>query len=165
MTPDEILERITPAHAHRLFTELEARDPNLYAATLHTLAQQRKLRPVFLQRKPKPERHEWLRGILAKKVNAGVAAQVLQVWLVACHAPMLCAFLDALGIAHDEDGTLQDLPTAPAPEAIRAAVDQLLAAYSPEDVRVYLHAFQALDENGGWPSLGDLLASDASLKL
>ncbi|MEI9893822.1 MAG: hypothetical protein WDN28_07945 [Chthoniobacter sp.] len=81
------------------------------------------------------------------------------------HAKLLCDFLDGLGIAHDENGTIEAMPPAPTKEALIKAIDPPFRESTiPAVVAVYLHAFQALDENG-WPTLGELIAEDSRLQL
>ena len=164
LSPDEIFVRM-PAHvADELFGFLHEREKPLYKASIDTLAKQRKLRPVFVERKPRPERHAWMREMLGRKTNRDVAAHLLQIWLVGAHAKLLCDFLDHLGIAHDENGTIEQLPEAPAKAKLAETVTALVAAHDPGVVAVYLHAFQALDDQG-WPSLEELLGEDGRLKL
>ena len=74
-------------------------------------------------------------------------------------------FLDSLGIAHDEDGTVENLPESPPKEKLRATIDQLLINYPAEAVAVYLHAFHDMDSTVSWPPLGEVLAEDERLKL
>ena len=78
---------------------------------------------------------------------------------------MLCDFLDSLGIKHDEDGTVEQLPESPGPDDLRKAIDQLLMKYSPENVAVYLHAFHDMDSSVTWQPLGEVLGEDERLKL
>src|SRR5215217_5370348 len=152
LTPNEILSHMPAESAQQLFAYLMEKDKPLYKATIDSLAQQRKLRPVFVERKPRNERHVWMKEALGRKQNEGVAAHLLQIWLIGAHKELLCDFLDALGIAHDENGTIENLPDAPPREKLQAAVDTLLTKHDRGVVAVYLHAFQALDENG-WPTL------------
>ncbi len=162
--PYEIFTRMPAPIAEQLFGFLFENEKPLYKATIDTLAKQRKLRAIFIERKPRAERHAWMRDALGKKVNDGVAAQLLQIWLVGAHAALLCDFLDALGIAHDKNGTIEELPAAPEKEKLKTVVDEMLAKYDPGVVAVYLHAFQALDDDG-WPTLEDLLGEDERLRL
>ena len=163
-TPNEILSHMPAEAAQQLFAYLQEKDKPLYKASIDSLAQQRKLRPVFIERKPKLERHLWMKEALGRKQNEGVAAHLLQIWLIGAHKQLLCDFLDALGIAHDENGTIEELPPAPAKEAVASAVDTLLAKHDPTVVAIYLHAFQALDNNG-WPTLEEVLKEDERLRL
>ena len=77
---------------------------------------------------------------------------------------LLCDFLDALGIEHDEHGGIDNLPETPAPEKLHAAVETLLAKYPAEIVAVYLQSFQTMDI-AGWPALGEMLTADTRLHL
>ena len=163
-TPHEIFAHMPPAVADQLFSFLEKNEKPLYQTTLDTLAKQRKLRLIFVTRKPRPERHAWMRDVLGRAVNDAIAAHLLQIWLVGAHAKLLCDFLDGLGIAHDANGTIEALPPAPAKADLVQAIEPLLAKHDPAVVAVYLHAFQALDDQG-WDSLAELLGEDSRLKL
>ena len=160
----DVFARMPPEVAAQLFTFLHDKEKALYKATIDTLAKQRKLRPVFIERKPREERFAWLREALAKKQNENVGAQLLQIWFVGAQSKLLCDFLDALDIKHDENGTINDLPPAPEKKALRKAIDECLAKHDPKVVAVYLHAFQALDEKG-WSTLEELLVEDPRLHL
>ena len=163
-TSYDIFAQMPPAVTEQLFTFLAEKERPLYQKTLDTLAKQRKLRTVFVERKPRAERYAWMREALGRKVNETVGAHLLQIWLVGAQAKLLGDFLDGLGIAHDANGTIETLPPAPAKEALATAIDPLFAKHDPGVVAVYLHAFQALDEDG-WPALAELLAEDPRLRL
>ena len=162
--PYEIFARLSAPVTDQLFGFLIEKEKALYKATIETLAKQRKLREIFVERKPRAERHVWMREVLGKKVNDGVAAHLLQIWLVGAQAPLLCDFLDALEIAHDPNGTIETIPAAPPTEKLLAAVDRVLGQHDPAIVVTYLHAFQALDDSG-WPTLEELLRTDPRLSL
>jgi hypothetical protein len=163
--PHEILARLSPALTEQLFAFLQEKQRNLYQATIETLAKQRKFRPVFIEKKPTAQRHTWMKEALGRATNNATAAHLLQIWFVGGHSKLLCDFLDALGIAHDENGTIDELPPAPAKPALKKAVDELTAQHEPTMVAAYLHTFQALDDNGGWATLNELLKEDARLQL
>jgi hypothetical protein len=152
------------ATANALLSFVFEKEKPLYRATIESLATQRKLRPVFVERKPRNERFAWMHDALARKTSETVAAHLLQIWLVGAHSKLLCEFLDGLGIKHDENGTIEQLPEAPKKEQLSKVIDALLAAHDRAIVAVYLHAFQALDDKG-WPTLAELLAEDPRLKL
>jgi len=162
--PHEIFAHLSAPVAEQLFGFLFEKEKALYKATIDTLAKQRKLRAIFVERKPRAERHAWLREMLGKKINDGVAAHLLQIWLVGAHAPLLCDFLDGLGIPHDQNGTIEEMPPAPDQEKLKLTIDTMLTKHDPGVVVAYLHAFQALDDQG-WSTLEDLLAEDPRLKL
>ena len=162
--PYEIFARMPAPLAEQLFGFLFEKEKPLYKATIDTLAKQRKLRTMCIERKPRAERHAWMRDVLGKKVNDGVAAHLLQIWLVGAHSALLCEFLDGFGISHDANGTIEEMPAAPEKEKLRSVVNDILAKRDPGVVAVYLHAFQAIDEHG-WPTLEELLAEDERLHL
>ena len=163
-TTHEIFSKLPVHVAAELFTFLAEKEKGLLNATITTVCKQRNLRPIFIERKPKAERFAWIKDALSRKQNADVAAHLLQIWLVGKHAAMLCDFLDLLGIAHDEYGTIDELPAAPEKGKLTEAVNALIAKHDAGVVAVYLHAFQATDETG-WSTLEELLAEDARLKL
>jgi hypothetical protein len=164
MTPNEIFDSISRERAFAIFSFFQESEKPLYKATIESLAKQRKLRPVFLERKPRSERHEWMLEALGRRSNEALAAQLLQIWLVSQQTKLLCDFLDSLGITHDENGTVESIPADPGREALEKAIDLLLANHEAEVVAIYLNAFQALDENG-WPALQSILDSDPRLQI
>lgn len=163
--PHEIVARFSPALTEQLFAFLYDKERKLYRATIESLAKQRNFRPVFVEKMPAPKRHTWMKEQLGKVTNGAVAAHVLQIFFVGGHSALLCDFLDALGIKHDDNGTIEELPPAPDKEAVKKAVDAVMEKHDPALVTAYLHTFQALDDAGGWPSLEELLAEEERLKL
>ncbi|MEO8045329.1 MAG: hypothetical protein ABI674_10535 [Spartobacteria bacterium] len=163
MKSHEIFQHMTPALAAEILTYLQKEQTPVFKSVVQTLAQQRKLRPVFVERKPPNERYLWLQGALGRKASDTLAAHLLQSWLLGAQKPMLCEFLDSLGIARDEDGTVEELPESPAKEKLREVIGQLLTKYPPEAVAVYLHAFYDMDSTVSWPPLGEVLAEDERL--
>ena len=164
MTSYEIFGRCSFPLANEIFVYLQEKEKPVYKAVIQTLASQRKLRPVFIERKPKPERHTWLHQALARKPADDLATQVLQIWLLGSQQPMICEFLDALQIKHDGKGVVDQLPAEPEPEKVQAAVNQLLEKHGSEAVTIYLHLFQMMDD-AGWKHLSEILATDGRLVL
>lgn len=165
MASHEIFSRMTPEIASQLFGYLYENEKALYKATLDALAKQRNLRSVFIERKPRVERFVWLQTALSRRSGDSIGAHLLQIWLVGAHTQLLCDFLGGLGIAHDENGTVEALPPAPPREQLVPVIEQLLAKHDPGVVSVYLNAFQALDDEGGWPTLGEVIESDPRLRM
>jgi hypothetical protein len=147
-----------------MLADLFENEKPLYRNLVENLAKQRKLRPVFVERKPRVERFAWIKEALGRKQNEPIAANLLQIWLVSRHSAMLCDFLDSLGIKHDDNGTVDQIPPQPERAALEAAIAALLEKYESWIVAVYLHAFQALDETG-WPVLDEVISADPRLHL
>ncbi len=165
MAPYEIFANMPPELAVQLFGFLFEKEKSLYKASIDTLAKQRNLRPVFIERKPRAERFAWMRDALSRRSGDAIAANLLQIWLIEAQSGLLCDFLDGLGIAHDENGTVSELPPAPPREQLAPVIDTLLGKHDPRLVTVYLHTFQTLHDEGGWSTLAELLESDPRLKL
>jgi hypothetical protein len=164
LTPHEIFARMPAAVGSQILAHVQENEAALYQATIHTLAKQRNLRLVFIERKPRAERYAWLQATIGRAQNDSIAMHLLQIWLVGAQTKLLCDFLDALGIAHDENGTIETLPSAPPKADLAKAVDTLCATHDPGVVAVYLHTFQTMDDQG-WSTLEELLAEDARLQL
>lgn len=165
MAPHEIYARMTPETAAQLLSFLFEKEKPLYKASVEALAKQRNVRPVYVERKTRDERFAWMHNALSRVAAGPVGAHLLQMWLIGAHASLLCDFLDGLGISHDTNGTVEDLPPAPPKEQLAPVIETLLAKYDPTLVGIYLHTFQALDDEGGWSTLGELLESDPRLHL
>ena len=165
MRSHEIFQRMPPALAAQIFTFMQTEQKPVYKAAIQGLANQRNLRGVFIERKPPVERHPWMQSALSRSVSDALASHLLQAWLLGANKPMLCDFLDAMEIKHEDDGTVEELPPAPPKEKIASAVSQLLAKYPAETVSVYLNAFRDMDSAVQWPSLDEILAEEPRLKL
>jgi hypothetical protein len=160
----EIFSRLSPELTNEIFAHLIEHEKPVYKAMIQNIATRRKLRPVFIERKPKNERHIWLRQALSMRGTDDIATQLLQIWLLGAHRQMICDFLDSLGIKHDGKGVVDSLPAEPSREALTDTITKLLDGRSAEVVAVYLHAFQAMDETG-WSTLDEVLANDARVAL
>ena len=146
------------------FLFLLEREKPVYKAIIQNIASRRKLRPIFIERKPKSERHLWLQQALSQKSSDDLAIQLFQIWLLGAHREMICDFLDLLGIKHDGKGVVDDLPPEPTREVLAEAITKLLEKHAREVVAVYLHAFQATDETG-WSTLDEILSTDPRIAL
>jgi hypothetical protein len=164
MTSYEIFGQCSSQLANEIFVYLQEKEKPVYRAVIQNLANQRKLRPVFVERKPKPERHTWLQQALARKPADDLATQVLQIWLLGAQQPLICQFLDALEIKHDGKGVVDQLPPEPETEKLRSAIDLILEHHSPQMVTIYLHLFLMMDD-AGWARLREILGTDDRLKL
>lgn len=163
LTSNELLGFMSPALALEILTFAFDSDRPLYRTTLAAVAEARKLRPVFLERQPRVQRHELMLKTLARASMELVAGNLIRAWLLKKHQPMLVDFLDQLGIAHKE-GVVDDLPATIEDEKLKAAVEFLLGKYPHEAVAVYLNAFSEMNEVE-WPNLKTILEGDKRLEL
>lgn len=140
-----------------------ASDKRIYRAALDAVAQVRRVRPVFLERMPREERHGMLVGSLSRPGLDLAADGLIRNWLLKKHSGLLVDFLDALNIKH-EKGVVEELPRTVEDSALRAAVETLLAKHPHEAVAVYLYAFNSMNAES-WSNLDALLQSEPRLRL
>lgn len=159
----ELFGFMSSALANEILTFAFESEKPTYRAVLQAVAEARKLRPVFLERQAKPERHTLMLGTLTRPNLDVAAGTLLRAWLVKKHQAMLVDFLNALEIPN-ENGVVEDLPAAVDDAKLKAAVETLLAKHPAEAVAVYLNAFNAMNE-ANWPNLKTLLEGDARLQL
>jgi hypothetical protein len=142
------------AAARAFWSDEEAAQDQAHAALV--IAQQKKFRPktvvaLDLERKVKH---------LASLVTLpdALAARVLVVYHLASQREMMCRFLDALGIAH-ENGLIQEDAAMPDPAKLGPATAEIGRAFPPEDVRLYLSTLICQDPQT-WGGLADLVDSE-----
>lgn len=163
LTSHEILGFMSPGLALEILVYAYDSDKPLYRTVLAAVAEARKVRPVFLERQPRAQRHNTMLATLSKPALEVVTANLLRTWLLKKHQAMLVDFLDKLGLAHKE-GVVEDLPATMDDAKLREAVDAVLAKYPPEVVAVYLNAFNEMNEVE-WPNLNAMLEGDKRLQL
>lgn len=106
-----------------------------HAEAVALIARQIKFRPKSVLALPVEKKAKQLAGLA--QVSDLLAARLLVSYHLEHQRPMMGAFLDALGIAH-EDGLIKDeSPKAPEPEVLDKAVAALVAAYPRAEVARY----------------------------
>jgi hypothetical protein len=163
LTSHELFGFMSPSLAGDILNYAYESDKPLYRATLSAVAEARKLRPIFLERQPRAQRHGTMLAALTRPAMELVAGNLIRTWLVKKQNALLVEFLNALGIPH-KDGVVDDLPPSMDDAKLRPAVDALLASHPHEVVAVYLLAFNDMNE-ANWPNLKALLESDPRLQL
>ena len=163
LTSHELLGFMSPALASDILSYIFESDKPAYKATLKAVAEARHLRPIFLERQPRAERHVTMLAMLSKPQLDAAAGAFIRAWLLGKHKAMLVDFLNALEIKN-EDGVVEDLPAAMDDAKLKAAIEILLGKYPHEIVAVYLNAFNDMN-TAGWANLKTLLESDARLQL
>jgi len=163
MTSHELFNAMPASLAAEILEFNRENEKQLYRAALEAVAQSRKVRAVFLERQPWPERRATSVPSLSRPALSYGADTLLRNWLLKKHSALLIDFLNALGIKH-EKGVVEELPKTVDEAVLRNAVDTLLATHRPGPVTVYLHAFNAMNGEH-WDNLENLLHSDPRLNL
>lgn len=162
LTAHELFGFMSPALSSQILETTYEFDRENYRVTLAAVAEARKLRPAFFERKPRNERHADMAAMLAKPRLEPAASNLIRVWLIKKHTQMLIDFLDALAIEHKE-GVVDDLPATVDEAKLKQAIEKLLGKYPREEVAVYLNAFYSMNDVS-WPNLKSLLESDPRLQ-
>jgi hypothetical protein len=163
LTSHELIGFMSPDLAMEIVNHAYENDKPIYRATLASVAEAKRLRPVFLERQPRPQRHALMLSVLARPNQEVVTAGLLRAWLITKHKTMLMDFLDALGVVHKE-GVVDDLPAEIQEARLKSAVDTILGKHPREVVAVYLNAFTEMNEIK-WPALDAMLQSDTRLQV
>lgn len=152
-TSNRLWKTLSPEDRNLAAAEL-VKDPTpiIKASVVAVVAEARKMRPIAARRLP-PEVHA---KIVATVRDPGeiLASSLLVALHLGPRKPMLIAFLDALGLPH-EDGVLKDESTdaIPLEDLKRAAA--ALGSEPPGAVRVYLNTLW-LQDGARWANAKDV---------
>jgi len=127
----QLFQAVSDPLAEDVFRSLRETHRDVYKGVVISLAQERRLRPVFIQRKPVDAQIDWLVKTVKLKSSDGVAEHILQVWLLKSHKDLLVGFLDGLGIEHDGEGSVDELPDELDAEKLGQAIDGVLQTHPP----------------------------------
>jgi hypothetical protein len=144
LTPGKLWKRMTSdqrTRAARAFWQDEEGSDSQVQAVL-AIAQQKKFRPKFVLALDENRKTHHLASILS--LPDPVAARALVVYHLAEQRDMMGAFLDALGIAH-ENGLIKDDEVKPDTSKIGSAVAVLREKFPEGDVSLYLDTLVCQD--------------------
>jgi hypothetical protein len=137
--------------AKAFWLDEEATDDQIQAVLV--IAQQKKFRPKFILSLDEDRKARHLSGVLS--LPEALAARALIIYHLADQREMMGAFLDALGIAHD-NGLIKDDGATPDADRIAPAVAALKEKFPADDVSLYLQTLICQDPET-WGALKDLL--------
>ena len=153
--PSQIWKELAPDR-RQMAADAFWRDDNAFAEQaegIAMIAQRIKFRLKSVQALPTEKKARHLVALPA--VSEGMAARLLVSLHLAHQRPMMAAFLDALGITH-EDGMIADEElTAPDAARLTAAASTLAGTYPAADVSLYFSTLLWQDPDT-WGGLADL---------
>ncbi len=165
MKAHELYAAVDPAIVTQILDWFRANDRNVYRSAVSTLAVNRKLRPVFVEKKSIAEQYAWIHKTLQLKPCETIGEHLLQAYLMSGQQSLLAMFCDGMGIPHDGKGSVVgDLPKKLDTERLNTTTDRLTDVFEHKMLTVYLHCFN-MQVEGGWPELTAKLESDERLKL
>ncbi len=146
MTSDQRLRA-----ARAFWADEQATDDDQLQAVL-LIAQQKKFRPKSVLALDAERRAKHLGSVLA--LPDALAARVLVIYHLADQREMMAAFLDALGLKH-ENGLIEDDSVKPEAGKIAPAVAAIADKYPADDVSLYLTTLVCQDPET-WGALAEL---------
>ena len=156
LTPSKLWRRLTGEQRLRIadvfWRDEQATDDQIQAVML--IAQQKKFRPKYVLSLDEERKAKHLAAMLT--LPETVAARALVIYHMAEQRPMMGAFLDALGIKH-EDGVIDDEAVKPEAEKIGPAVAALKEQFPAGDVSLYLETLLSQDPET-WGALAEQVA-------
>ena len=165
MTAHEMFQKMSPDLGQTIIAWMRESEKDVFRTAINSLAQQRKLRPVFVTRKPKPEQAAWLIDQLKLRGNEAIGENLLQIWLMKGRSDMLSTFLNAIGVPHDGKGGIDgDIPPVLDLAKVKTGAAALLEKFPAPEVAVYLNLFQ-LQQAGGWAAIDEAIAADPRLQV
>ncbi|MDA1307677.1 MAG: hypothetical protein O2917_10495 [Acidobacteria bacterium] len=108
-----------------------------------TLARKLNFRPKSVQQLSTERRAKLLANMA--DVSEAVATRGLIGYHLTAERPLMAAFLDAVGLEHDNGLITAEEVETPEPEKVAAGVAAIKAAFPAEAVRLYLHTLLVLD--------------------
>ncbi|HEX5474840.1 MAG TPA: hypothetical protein VFX12_09280 [Vicinamibacterales bacterium] len=144
------LERRKEA-AHLFWADEQSSEQQVEA--VGAIATRMKFRPRSVVALPVDRKTKYLAGL--PNVSDTIAARALVTWHLERQRPMMAAFLDGVGIPH-ENGLISE-ETVPKPDVdkLKAAAADLAAKYPAEDVALYLSTLVSQDPDT-WGALADV---------
>jgi hypothetical protein len=157
LTPSRLWKRMTlekRQQAARAFWRDESTADDQVQAVL-LISQQKKFRPKTVVALDEDRKTRHLASLPA--LPDSLAVRALVVYHLAEQREMMGAFLDSLGIAH-ENGLIKEESTTPDPAKVGPAAAELMKRYPAEDVLLYLNTLLCQDPET-WQGLRDVVAS------
>jgi len=155
---------LAPTVANDILISVQKGNKKLYRTALEVMAPRMGVRVPILIEMPKAPRHATWALILARPEMEVLSFNIFSTWLIEAQRPLLCAWLDALGIEHGENGCADHFPAEPSAAVFKKGIDTLLKTFDPQIVAIYLQTFNQIDETQ-WPKLDEILRTDARLQL
>jgi hypothetical protein len=145
LRPSRIWKRLSDERrrtaAQAFWTDTESRNEQTQA--IAAIAQQKKFRPKSVAALPLDRKAQFLASLPA--LSEPLAARALVAYHLQAQRPMMSAFLDALGIKHEDGAIADEEITAPDAARLTKAAKQLAAGFPREDVGVYLSTLVCQD--------------------
>jgi hypothetical protein len=153
-TPSRVWKQLTGEQRLRVAQAfwLDERSADVHAQAAMLISQAKKFRPKTVMSLDDDRKARHLASLLS--LPDSVAVRALIAYHLAEQRPMMSAFLDSLGIAHD-NGLIQQDHVAPDVAKIGAAAADLANRFPPDSVSLYFNTLLSQDPEA-WSGLSDV---------
>ena len=148
----QVFAAMSPERAVEILHVLNEKAPGIYVQAVAAASAAMKARPVYLMRQPAEKRAQAVRRALSRVAANPVAGEILAVYFLECRKELLTAWLDTIGLEHEDGALAEDTPAQPDKKQLDTAVDAFLGVDEDPDRMLLLAAFAAQDAIE-WPDL------------
>jgi hypothetical protein len=141
--------------AELFWTDEQSTEQQLEAVT--AIATHMKFRPKSVVSLPLDRKARYLAGL--PNISETIAARALVNYHLDRQRPMMSAFLDTLGVAHENGLISEETVTRPESEKLRAAAADLQTKYPSDEVSLYFSTLVSQDPDT-WGELADILNAE-----
>lgn len=153
--PSRLWKKLSPelriAAAELFWADEQSTDQQIEAVA--ALAAHMKFRAKSVVALPLEKKAKYLATLPA--ISDSVAARALVNYHLERQRPMMAAFLDSLGMAHENGLINEENVSKPDPEKLKAAATELAEKYPQEDVSLYFGTLVSQDPDT-WGALAEL---------
>jgi hypothetical protein len=132
-----------------------------HAEAIITMARRMNFRPKSMAALPVERRAKLLAQM--SEVSDAVATRALIAYHFTTRRDLMAAFLDALGIAHDNGLISEETVAAPSKERLIEAIAKVRTSFPAEDVDLYMHTLTTLDGDT-WAAVDEALTAAGAAK-
>jgi hypothetical protein len=161
--PVRVWKRMTSeqrlAAAEPFWADDQSTDQQIEAVAL--IASHMKFRTKSVVGLPPEKRIKYLATL--PTISDSIVARALVSYHLDRQRPMMSAFLDELGITHDNGLIADETVNVPAPEKLSVAAKSLVERFPAEDVRLYFATLISQDP-ATWGGLADELRQEVAAK-
>ena len=158
MRPHQIFAGMPADGAEAFFTRIAEQSPALFAQLVQAAAAAFKSRPQFLMKQPFERRAANVRPARARGGADALAGGTRAGYVLEGRKDIVTAWLDRVGLPHEEGVLKQERPAEPIVEDLDARVREFRDEHRDPDCDLLLRAFAA-QASIDWPHLDTLLAT------
>jgi hypothetical protein len=155
MRPYQIFASMEAREAEHFFNGLAEGAPAMYQQLVHAAAAAMKARPGSVTKLAAEKKAAAMRRSLARVGADPLAEEMLAIYFLEVKKDMLTAWLDAVGLDHEEGTLKEDAPEQPDETKLVECIEAFLGGDDRSDRELLLKAFAA-QSSIKWPKLDEI---------